>query len=300
MLAIIIPYYKITFFEETLESLANQTDKRFKVYIGNDNSPENPLHLLEKYNNKFEFEYIKFSTNIGGKSLVKQWERCIDLVEDEQWLMILGDDDVLDKDVVKKWHLNFELFLGKSNLIRFSTQIIDYKGKVNSKCFRHPKFENSEESFFKRFKGLTRSSLSEYIFLKEIYMKYKFKNYPLAWHSDDYAWLDFAEKKPIYTINDSSVFIRVSQESISGNINNIDLKGDADILFLKDVILEKIQRFKKKQIIDLLYGYEVSIKNNRSLFFKEWIRLLSLYLKFFRIKPIIKFFRRFFISFFKL
>jgi hypothetical protein len=34
MLAIVIPYYKRTFFEETLQSLANQTDKRFQVFIG--------------------------------------------------------------------------------------------------------------------------------------------------------------------------------------------------------------------------------------------------------------------------
>ena len=33
MLAIVIPYFKLTFFEETLQSLANQTDQRFKVYI---------------------------------------------------------------------------------------------------------------------------------------------------------------------------------------------------------------------------------------------------------------------------
>lgn len=47
MLAIIIPYYKLRFFEATLESLANQTDKRFKVYIGDDASPENLADLLE-------------------------------------------------------------------------------------------------------------------------------------------------------------------------------------------------------------------------------------------------------------
>ena len=42
MLAIIIPYFKLLFFEETLQSLAIQTDKRFKVYIGDDASPEDP------------------------------------------------------------------------------------------------------------------------------------------------------------------------------------------------------------------------------------------------------------------
>ena len=45
MLAIVIPYYKYTFFEETLLSLQNQTNKKFNVYIGDDASPENPLDL---------------------------------------------------------------------------------------------------------------------------------------------------------------------------------------------------------------------------------------------------------------
>jgi glycosyltransferase involved in cell wall biosynthesis len=48
-LAIVIPYHRLAFFEATLQSLVNQTDQRFHVYIGDDASPENPLPLLEKY-----------------------------------------------------------------------------------------------------------------------------------------------------------------------------------------------------------------------------------------------------------
>jgi glycosyltransferase involved in cell wall biosynthesis len=55
LLAIIIPYYKLTFFEDTLQSLAEQTCPDFKVYIGDDASPENPSELLEKYQGKFDF-----------------------------------------------------------------------------------------------------------------------------------------------------------------------------------------------------------------------------------------------------
>ena len=56
MLAIVIPYYKIRFFEATLISLALQTDKRFKVYIGNDAGNEDPSRLLEQFKNQFDFE----------------------------------------------------------------------------------------------------------------------------------------------------------------------------------------------------------------------------------------------------
>ena len=95
MLAIVIPYYKHTFFEATLQSLANQTDKRFKVYIGDDASPENPSSLLEQYKESINFKYKRFNNNIGGISLVKQWERCMTMVQEEEWIIILCDDDIL-------------------------------------------------------------------------------------------------------------------------------------------------------------------------------------------------------------
>jgi hypothetical protein len=37
--------------------------------------------LLEKYKGKFEFEYHRFESNLGGISLVRQWERCIAFIK---------------------------------------------------------------------------------------------------------------------------------------------------------------------------------------------------------------------------
>jgi hypothetical protein len=57
MLAIVILYYKLTFFDATLQSLASQTNQRFMVYIGDDVSPQYPVLLLEKYKGTFDFVY---------------------------------------------------------------------------------------------------------------------------------------------------------------------------------------------------------------------------------------------------
>ena len=51
-LAIVIPYYKINYFAETLESLAKQTDHRFHVYIGDDASLHSAEELLKNYEDK--------------------------------------------------------------------------------------------------------------------------------------------------------------------------------------------------------------------------------------------------------
>ena len=297
MLAIIIPYYKLTFFEETLKSLAAQTDKRFKVYICNDASPENPNNLLELYKGKLDFDYHLFDSNLGGMSLAKHWERCIELIKDEQWIMILGDDDVLEKRVVESWYSHYHIFYKKSNLIRFASKSLNMNlnAKV-SDSFLNPLWEKASDSYFRRFKGSTRSSLSEYVFSKEVYKKYGFFDFPLAWHSDDAAWLFFSEAKPIYSINDSNLLIRYSALSISGKENNQKLKDIASEFFYKDCILKKINLFKNYQQKDLLLEYEISIKRNRKLKFSEWFNLILAYFLKMDIKAFFKCLRRFFLS----
>lgn len=278
MLALVIPYYKIVFFEETLESLASQTDKRFKVYIGDDASLENPLPLLDKYSGKFDFVYHRFEENLGGISLVQQWERCIDLIEDESWIMLLGDDDFLEETVVESWYRHYDFFNAKSNVIRFATRSVNMQlnNKV-SDSFTHPLWEKATDSYYRRFKGMTRSTLSEYVFSKEAFMKIGFYDFPLAWHSDDAAWLSFSDHKPIYTVNESNLFIRYSSFCISGNEGNQNLKDSASEIFYAMCIMEKIYLFTKKQRIDLALEYEISIKKNRKLKDNEWLKLMWFY-----------------------
>ena len=139
MLAIVIPYFKINFFEETLSSLASQSDKRFKVYISNDESPENPIHLIDKYKSKLDLVYHKFETNLGGMSLVMQWDRSIDLIEDEKWIMILGDDDYLDKDVVKCFYEYYNSSCDESCLTVPIQE--NYEGEYSSSRSAHRIFQ---------------------------------------------------------------------------------------------------------------------------------------------------------------
>ena len=256
MLAIIIPYYKLTYFEATLKSLANQSDKRFKVYIGDDASPEDCTALLQKFEGQFDFIYHRFETNLGGTSLTQQWERCIALSDDEEWLLILGDDDVLGENVVAEFYYNvLEICKSEISVIRFSSVFIDEKGRSISKKYCFPKTENAVDSFLNHYLEITRSSLSEHIFNREKYKKHKFTNYPLAWYSDDKAWLDFSDCNKIYTINEGEVKIRISSQNISGKNDNIFLKRKAGWEFIKDIVNTKFTKFTNAQKNSLLFRY---------------------------------------------
>lgn len=294
MLALVIPYYKLFFFEETLQSLANQTDKRFKVYIGDDASLEDPVDLIEKYKGQFDFVYHRFDSNFGSTSLVKQWERCIARIESEKWIMILGDDDYLETNVVASWYKHYDEFYKKSNVIRFASKSVNMKlNGIISDSFTHPLWEKATDSYYRRFKGLTRSTLSEYVFSKESFLNIGFRDFPLAWHSDDAAWLDFSNNKPIYTINESNVFVRFSERSISGNNEDQNLKDLASVDFIKKIILNKLYLFKNDQQIELALYYEIAIKKNRKLKNSEWFKLLYIYTINFEFHEFAKFVRRF-------
>lgn len=297
MLAIIIPYYKLTFFEATLQSLAAQTCQDFKVYIGDDASPENPAMLLEKYKGKFDFVYHRFATNLGGTSLTKQWERCIALSGNEEWLMILGDDDVLGENVVEEFYKNLsEIDKIGCNVVRFASQSIDKIKNVLSKVYKNAKLEKAADFFYSRYSGLVRCSLSEHVFRKESYVNFSFRDYPLAWHSDDYAWLDFAEDKPIFAINDAIVLITVSNESLTGKLTNLSDKNKAESMFFMDIINHKLNLFPKEVRLEYLLNAEVTIKKSRQLTIEEWRNLSLKYLINFRLVPFVKFVRRFIIS----
>ena len=277
MLAIVIPYYNYDYFEYTLASLSNQTDKRFKVYVGNDCSPNNPEALLNKYKTALNIEYTIFDVNFGKDSLVKQWERCIALTKDENWLILLGDDDVLDVNFVAAFYKNIDAVENSgSTVIRYASQYIDEKGTPLKKypLYKHPTIEKATDAFYRNAVGESRSSLSEHIFSKKMYLDNRFIDYPLAWHSDDYAWLVFSGFNTIYTINESVVSVRVSSISITGKKDNIIPKLEATKQFYTFLIRSALHHFSKEQQVFLLLKYVEVLKTNKSFTFGKTISIM--------------------------
>ena len=276
-LAIIIPFYKIDFFEKTLASLAQQTDQRFQVYIGDDASPVPPTELLEKYQGKFNVTYKRFKDNLGSVSLVKQWERCIDMMQEEEWFMILGDDDVLGENAVETFYKNLPEIEKTAHVVRCSSVLINEKDEPISEEYHHPVLENAIESYCKKLKGESRSSLSEYIFRKESYNTFGFKDYALAWTTDDRAVIDFSQNKPIFSIN-ALVKVRMSDQNITGKKDNLQPKILARLQSTKAILQDYAPQLTLEQKKILFSVYEnqlyrvetVSFSDALFLFKKSW------------------------------
>lgn len=292
LLAIVVPYYKLSFFDATLASLSIQTNMHFKVYIGDDASTESPHNLLEKYKGKFDFEYHRFPQNKGAVCLVQQWERCIDMVAEEEWIMILGDDDTVGYNCVASFYEHIEeVEQQKINVIRYATVVIDQNDTKISIVHTHPKYETSVDFLMRKFKGGTRSSLSEFVFKKDVFLEIKFKNFPLAWHSDILAVLEVSVFGLIYTINEGVVSFRWSGENITSREDNLVLKNISTFQFYYYLLDKKNKFFNSEQIIVLRERLEKTfLDNKRKIEF--WRLFTKLYITNFYIKSYVLFFHK--------
>lgn len=291
-LAIIIPYYKIDFFEETILSVAKQTDKRFTLYIGNDSSPIDPLPIISKYLREDEYSYFAYKENIGGENLALQWERILENVQ-EEWFQILGDDDSIEHNFVSSFYEKVDLIQKKDILVvRVNKITVDQNNIILRKDFLNKKFIPSTELLKMGYLGETVTSLSEFIFSKKQYDLYKFENIPLAWGVDVLAFARFSNFKNILLNNETSVYVKISPSSITGNTGNLQrVKDDAFNIFRK-TLLNKYSKYFSIHFIDVVvndyffYCWKNHLKSelnfwniylNRGLFLSYFKRKITTY-----------------------
>src|SRR6185312_14798723 len=93
---------------------------------------------------QIEIKYTKFAKNVGGTDLVAQWERCIDLVEEEDWIWLFSDDDIMKPNCVE----SFFKTLGHDpnyDLFHFDVLKIDEANNVIENYYSFPEIYSSEE-----------------------------------------------------------------------------------------------------------------------------------------------------------
>jgi glycosyltransferase involved in cell wall biosynthesis len=218
-LAIVIPAYKAEFFRQTLESIANQTCKDFVLYIGDDASPNHLWDIVKDFKGQIDIRYKRFEENLGGTDLIAQWERCINLSKQEEWIWLFSDDDIMDKNCVERFYATIDQTHKSSDVYRFNTARVGKENEILTPTENHPIIESGLD-FLKRKIGFkTESYAVEYIFSRSVYEKFGFVNFPAAWASDDATWAFWGQEKGIRLIRGATVFWRFSGINISSSGN---------------------------------------------------------------------------------
>lgn len=233
-LAIVIPYYKKTFFRETIDSIASQTCKDFVLYIGDDASLENPQDIIQEYKDKIRIVYHRFDENLGSKDLVAQWDRCIDMTQNEDWIWLFSDDDTMEKTCVEEFYSTLKEFPN----IRIMRYIKEFCNMVDgtSLCSTYKKGFTPFSEFVCDGLDLTENhvTMPEFLFHRNLYENNGIVNVPLAWGSDKTTYLQYVfEAGMIYNLS-SIVFYRYSDRNISSSKelwqNEIKFKGKIDTI----------------------------------------------------------------------
>ncbi|WP_346856193.1 glycosyltransferase [uncultured Draconibacterium sp.] len=282
-LGIIIPAYKAKFFSEALESIASQTNKNFHLYIGDDNSPENLESIIDGFKDRITLTYVRFAENLGGKELVAQWERCIALSKEEEWIWLFSDDDILAPNCVEEFYQNLNSS-AISDLYHFDVSVIDMEGREIERDTPFPNRLTSLEFLLGKFTSKYRSYVVEYVFSRKRYEELKgFPKFDLAWNTDDAMWFQMAQNSSINTVPNAKVYWRASGVNISRIKDNKEIaerKLKSDISYLKWLRtkfadIAKIDEKRIRKIV--IYWFYSRLYNSRKIIEKSERERLSYY-----------------------
>lgn len=214
-LAIVIPAYKSTFLPAALDSIAAQTCKDFTLYVGDDCSPNPIKETVDRYKSKIDIMYHRFETNLGGKDLVAQWERCIDMTQGEEWLWLFSDDDVMDAGCVEAFYRAVD-GSGDADIYHFDINVIDESGRVVKQAAPYPAGLSSWDFCKLRTDCKLLSFVVEYVYRRKTFMESgRFVNFDMAWGSDVATVTRLIGAKTLGLVKGARVNWRQSGENIS-------------------------------------------------------------------------------------
>jgi glycosyltransferase involved in cell wall biosynthesis len=233
LLSIVIPAYKSAYLAQTLESLRAQDCLNFEVVVADDASPADLKSLFDVHSQGLAARYCRFDANLGARALTAHWERAVAQAKGA-WIMLLGDDDLLDPSVVSAFYRALEATAGNYDVYRFNTRQINAKGAVGRTNPKHPEWESAYDFLLARWRGERASYTCEYIFSRAAFDDNQgFVPFPLAWCSDDATWIALSARNGIYTIPHAMASWRLSGENITSQRPELAVrKLAAGVLFL--------------------------------------------------------------------
>ncbi len=214
----VMPAFKAEYLSKAIDSILNQSYRNFELIIVNDASPEDIERIIAGFEDK-RIHYKENTHNIGGKDLVKNWNHCISLAQND-YIILATDDDMFEADFLADAAKLIEKY-PNVDLIRSGVKKIDEHENIID--FEFPTKDHLTCQEFALFyaKGGTISCISNYIFKKAaLNQNGGFISFPRAHYSDDATALALS-KNGVGMIPTNNFKFRVSSINLS---NRNDLK----------------------------------------------------------------------------
>lgn len=216
--SIAIPFYKIKYFKECLDSVLAQTYVDFEVLILNDKSPDDISFILNAYSDP-RIRYLENEENVGAIRLVDNWNKLLSLAQGE-YVINMGDDDKLMPNCLEVLSELIDRY-PKVDIFHSRVMLIDEKNTPFALSFERPEFESCPEFILKRlhkFEQYIGDFCIRKSKLKEIG---GYPNYPLAWCTDDVVSFEAAVPNGVVHSKEVLFLYRSSEQTISNSKWNL-------------------------------------------------------------------------------
>lgn len=214
----VMPAYKANYLRQAIDSILSQSYTEFELIIVNDASPEDLDSIVNSYSDP-RIRYYKNVENIGGRSLVEQWNYCMTLC-DTDYIILASDDDVYSSEYLIKMH-ELVIKYPTANVFRPRVQIIDEANNVvKVEGYLQEKTSLIEYIYMYHHKYIF-SGIPYYIFRRDALIRmHGFVDLPLAWGSDDATVMSLATGNDIISVPDILFSFRMSGENITSKKND--------------------------------------------------------------------------------
>lgn len=211
LLAVVIPAFRARHLAEAIGSLRAQTDRRFRLYVGDDGSPDELEPIVREAGAGLDLVYKRFGENLGGRDLVGQWNRCLAMTVDEPWIWLFADDDIADAGCVAAIYEGIAASRPETGLLRFNMRVIDDRGEVIAEPAPHPDYETGRELLLamlpKNMNARRRKFCApDHVFSRAAWLaEGGIPNFPKALFSDFAAWIAFAQAGGVRTLRGAGI-----------------------------------------------------------------------------------------------
>lgn len=230
LVTIAIPAYKSTYLFDAIGSALNQSYSNIELVIVNDHSPFDIKSIINKFDDS-RIRYYENNTNLGKKSIVHNWNRCLEYANGD-YFVLLCDDDVLMTNFVSSL-LSLAEKYPNCNVFHGRRKLIDERTGEEYDEAPWPEYEQSEDFIRNCFNGLRKHTISEFLYRTSYIKQIKYLVFPIGYYSDDASLISFSKDGGIVSSQQCLATFRFSSEHISSNpLYNVG-KAKAAKLFIR-------------------------------------------------------------------
>jgi len=186
----VLPAFKARFLDQAIDSILNQSYPDFELIIVDDASPEN-LKIIVTYYQDPRIKYFRNEENIGGASLVEQWNHSIQFATGD-YIVLAADDDVYHPQfleqclVLAERYPRVDLIRSRVELINEENRTLGIDGVLPEHC--------SKYQFLYSWVGATAlTCIGNFMFRASVLLQKKFIDFPFAYGADVASTIMMAE-----------------------------------------------------------------------------------------------------------